>query len=362
MLILTDTPIRFDRRVQSSLRANGHAPLMVLPRRTPKIWRHISLALALACLPVWMIRFGRPLRGLGQRMKDGYGSPASGMRAFVLLQAASLHFFWTHRRLLRSQQTVYAHDQMAGVVALLAKKLYGVPYIYDAHEIVPFRARQTGALRMLLEFGWERALVRNCTQCHVVNRPMRRFYRHLYGAANFRISPNDFFAERDLPIDPSGRRTIVYVGAMGRHRGLEHMASLARQQDAGLLCFTADAKAQEAALLGGEVHGIDGYEEILVRAVSGQAPYFWCCFDTGVLSYRYSLPNKFFQAVALGIPIIAAQGSYLGRLATRYGFGAVIESRSSQAADDLWSARSYAACMRSMSEFRVAYRRGEVSI
>lgn len=139
------------------------------------------------------------------------------------------------------------------------------------------------------------------------------------------------------------------------------MAELARQQGAGLLCFSGDANASDVALLGGELHGIDGYEDLLVRAVSGSAPYFWCCFDTGVFSYRYSLPNKFFQAMALGIPIIAARGSYLGRLVSRYGIGAVVESASTGAAE-LWSRQAYAACVHSMSEFRSAYRRGEVSV
>jgi glycosyltransferase involved in cell wall biosynthesis len=359
--MLTDTPIRFDRRVQHALREHGQPPLLVLPRRTPRFWRYLSLAVAVVCLPLWLLRFGAPLRRLGRRMAGSYGSPASGMRAFVLLQAASLHFFWTHRRLLRSQQIVYAHDQMAGVVALLAKWLFGVPFIYDAHEIVPFRARRTGFLRMLLEFGWERALVRHCTQCHVVNRPMRRFYRHLYGAADLRIRPNDFFPQRDLAIEPSGPRKIVYIGAIGRHRGLEQMVDLARRQGAALLCFSADAKAADVALLGGTVHGIDDYEDFLVRAVSDSAPYFWCCFDTGVLSYRYSLPNKFFQAVALGIPIIAARGSYLGRLARRHGIGIVIDPSSSLAAEP-WSAQSYAACVHSMTAFRSAYRSGAVSV
>lgn len=361
MLMLTDTPITFDRRVQSTLREHGDPPLLVLPRRTPRLWRYLSLVVAIACLPVWLIRFGRPLRRLARRMKNGYGSSTSGLRAFVLLQAASLHFFWTQRRLLRAQTVIYAHDQMAGVVALLAKWRYGVPFVYDAHEIVPFRARQTGPLRMLLEFGWERALVRNCTQCRVVNRPMRRFYRHLYGSADFRICPNDFFVERGVPLDPAGRRTIVYVGAMGRHRGIGHMGELAGRHGAGLLCFSADAKVQESALPGVEVRGIDGYEGVLVGAVAGQAPYFWCCFDTGIVSYRYSLPNKFFQAVALGIPIIAARGSYLGRLAARHGIGVVIDPPATDAAG-LWSTPAYAACVRSMAAFRSAYRRGEVII
>lgn len=357
MLMLTDTPPAFDRRVQAALADHGQPPLWVIPRRTSRAWRYASALLALAWLPVLMLRFGRPVARLGGRVQGGYGSLRSGLRAFVLLQAASLSFFWSQRRALREAGIIYAHDQMAGVVAWLACRVYGVPYVYDAHEIVPFRARQTGLARMLLEFGWERAIVGASRRCVVVNRPMRRFYRHLYGAADYAIRANDFFPERTVALDPGGRRLVVYIGALGKHRGLGRMAEVAAAQGAGMLCFCSNATTQDAGPPTAEVHGLAGYEDLLLRRAAGAAPYLWCGFDTDVLSYRYALPNKFFQAMALGLPIIAAPRSYLASLVQRYGMG-VVEGADAHP----WAPEVFERAARAMVTFREAYRRGEVTI
>jgi glycosyltransferase involved in cell wall biosynthesis len=355
--MLTDSPPDFDRRVLDALARHGRPPLMVIPRRTSRAWRWASLLLALVALPVLLLRFGRSAARWGLRMRGGYGSAMSGLRACVLLQAASLAFFWSQRGALRCADLIYAHDQMAGVAAWLARKIYGVPYVYDAHEIVPFRARQTGLARMLLEYGWERAIVGASRRCTVVNRPMRRIYRHLYGTADYEIRTNDFFPQRELALDPAGPRLVVYIGAVGRHRGLEHMAELAAAHGAGMLCFCSNVGPEASALPAAELHGLAGYEERLLLRAAGAAPYLWCGFDTDVLSYRYALPNKFFQAMALGIPILAAPGSYLGRLVVRHGLGLVAGARA-----EPWSPETYARCARAMAAFRTAYRLGEVSI
>lgn len=357
MLMLTDTPPEFDRRVLDALAVQGRPPLMVIPRRTSRAWRYAALLLALICLPALLLAYGRSLSRLGARMQGGYGSALSGLRALVLLQAASLSFFWSQRQALRRAGVIYAHDQMAGVVAWLAQRAYGVPYIYDAHEIVPFRARQTGLARMLLEFACERAIVRGCRSCSVVNLPMRRIYRHLYGPADYRIRPNDFFADCALALDSAGRRLVVYVGAFGRHRGLTRMAGLAAAHGVAMLCFSSNVGAKEPGPVGADVRSLEGYEQALMIEADGAAPYVWCGFDTDVLSYRYSLPNKFFQAMALGIPILAAPGSYLARLVLRHGVGVVVSAEA-----DPWRPDVHSRCVVAMAAFRAAYRRGELTI
>jgi glycosyltransferase involved in cell wall biosynthesis len=361
MLMLTDTTPDFDHRVRDAWARQGQPALVVIPRRTPRAWRYLSALLALLLLPVLVLLLGRPVAKLGTRMKGSYGGLTSGLRAFALLQAASLHFFWAQRNVLRASGRLYAHDQMAGAVAWLACKAYGVPYVYDAHEIVPFRARQTGLARMLLEYAWECAIVRASERCCVVNRPMRRIYRHLYGPADYELRPNDFFPEQPAAVDPAGRRMIVYVGAIGRHRGIERMRMLAAAQGAEMLCFVSNARSAEAGLSGAEVLGLEGYAELLLQRAAGAAPYLWCAFDTDVPSYRHSLPNKFFQAMAMGLPVVALHGSYVGRLAARHGIGVVIGAEA-DAGVAMWSGTAYAQCMRAMAAFRAAYRRGEFAI
>lgn len=361
MLMLTDNPPEFDRRVLSALAEHGGPPLIVIPRRTLRIWRYASAALALAWLPCLWLRYGRALAGLGARLGGNYGAAFAGLRAGLLLQAASMQFLWTHRRQLRESGALYAHDQMAGVVARVALFAWGVPYIYDAHEIVPFRARQTGPARMLLEYGWERAIVRSAQRCCVVNVPMRRLYQRLYGVVDYHVRPNDFFAERTPELEPAATRLLIYIGALGAQRGLEAMSAFAAARGARQLCFASNLRQGEAGPTGAEVHGIEGYEEVLVGRVTGSAPYLWCAFDTSVLSYRYSLPNKFFQAMALGIPIIAVRGSYLGRLVERHGIGVLIGQEAGDAVDP-WAGETFMRCARAMLAFRRAYRSGELSV
>ena len=360
-LMLTDTPPDFDHRVRDAWARQGQPTLVVIPRRTPRAWRYLSALLALLLLPALALLLGRPIARLCAQMRSGDSGVASGLRAFVLLQAASLHFFWAQRTVLRSASRLYVHDQMAGAVAWLACRAYGVPYVYDAHEIVPFRARQTGLARMLLEFAWERAIVRASERCCVVNRPMRRIYRHLYGSASYDVRPNDFFPEQPAAIDSEGPRMLLYIGALGRHRGLERMLAIATAQDARLLCFCSNVAPGVDVLPGAELHGLDGYAQRLLQLAAGAAPYLWCAFDADVPSYRHSLPNKFFQAMAMGIPVVALRGSYVGRLAAHHGIGVVLEGVDDTGAA-MWSGTVHAQCVRSMAAFRSAYRRGEFSI
>jgi len=213
----------------------------------------------------------------------------------------------------------------------------------------------------LLEFTWERAIVRSARRCIVVNRPMRRIYRHLYGPANYVVQPNDFFVDREIALSSSGRRLLVYVGSTGAHRQFDAMLTAARRDDAEVTLYVPDATRVAASLGVARHHELTGYETALIGEIEGQAPYFWCAFDPSIPSYRHSLPNKFFQAMALGVPIVAMQGTYLARLVRRYGLGAVIEDADAEG-ESLWTPARYEAARDAMRRFRAAYRRGDAIV
>lgn len=359
MLMLTDADPQFDLRVQAAWRSHGEPTLLVVDQRANAFWRCVSAACTALALPYVLAR--RAPRSALRARGAGHGHAFAGLRRFVELQAVALQFFWRHRRMLCDAREIYAHDQTCGMVAALARLFYGVAYAYDAHEIVPFRPRRTGALRVRFEFAWERRIVRGARVCHVVNAPMRRIYRRLYGAANCVVRPNDFFADAELALHAAGRRQLVYVGATGAHRDLDRMVRLSRDAGCEVLLYCPDAErvAAELGIAGG--HGLSGYRDALVARAAGQAPYFWCSFDPAVVSYRHSLPNKFFQAVALGIPIIVSDGTYLARLVRRHRFGMTIGAGAPDPAR-LWECAAYEAAVTAMREFRTALRAGRVVV
>lgn len=357
--MLTDTDPEYDLRVLDALEKHGRPELMIVRSSSTRLQRWLSAALSSLQMLRLLFADTRGLARISRRLSNNGGHPWAGVRAQVKLQAAAMAFFWRHRRTLREAKTIYAHDQLCGAVAWMAHRFYGVPYDYDAHEIVPFRARRTSLLRVLLEFGWERRIIRNCRVCHVVNKPMRRLYHHFYGPANYVIRPNAFFAEQEIDLRADGERLIVYVGSTGTYRRLDVLVDTSRANHAEPVLFCHNPKQVSASLGISSCSELAGYATTLARRASGAAPYFWCSFDSAILSYRYSLPNKFFQAVALGIPIIATRGTYLGRLVAKYGFGCTIEDRPNDEGA-MWKRETYEAALVAMRSFRIALREAKV--
>src|SRR5690606_35616688 len=133
-----------------------------------------------------------------------------------------------NRSALAASGLSHANDQACGLAALLAKRLWGTPYVYDAHEMVPFRNRSYGLVRRCVEALLEGQVARGARDCLVVNRPIRRFYKRFYRVDAVSVRVNDFFADRPLSLADAGAPCLVYVGAAGGGR-LEGLAAAARQ-------------------------------------------------------------------------------------------------------------------------------------
>ncbi len=89
----------------------------------------------------------------------------------------------------------------------------------------------------------------------------------------------------------------------------------------------------------------------------------WCCLNAQALSYKLALPNKFFQALAVGIPVIASSGTYLADLVNRYELGFVVHD-GTDFADLARRVRSpeYERWVYGVAAFREAFRKGHVAI
>lgn len=339
VLHLTDAHDRFDRRVQAAVAADGPDARLDVVGATPG-WLETAAAAVVVwlCLPPALLLYGRPLSRITRRRGLPRGSLLAGTRRLVDDVARALAYVRANRAALAQARLVYANDQTCGLVGLLALRLWRVPYIYDAHEMVPFRNRSYGLARRSVEAWLERRIVRAASDCRVVNRPIRRFYRRFYGAAAVSVRANDFYPVREIAPARDGEPCLLYVGAAGGGR-LNRLAETAAKL--GCRTMLAVDRPKAARVPGASVVGLDGYEDRVADALAGAAPYMWCHLEPSVLSYRFALPNKFFQALSFGIPVVAAPGTYLARIVSVHGVGAVIDAARVEACE-LWDPELYA--------------------
>ena len=368
-IILVDEDVEGDKRVAQSIASFPGSEILdirTLPtvnhlgRATSALMATWSIAAAICRSPLARKRRIEPL--LGGMVRHG---PAVGL---------SSAWIWTYRatragRVLKraSDQVsiVHAHDLYCGLAAASALPNRGCRVIYDAHELEIHRNRRAGWLRILAEHGFERRILRRADEIIVVNNAIAQALRRLYAisALNIRIEYNDFYAHHPIANPDAGQPpSIVYVGKGVHGRQLHRL-----DRPEAELGF-----AVHGYFLGKELPaGLDGrfwrlgpvdYEADLLSLVQSRRCLMWCCLDAHFLSYKLALPNKFFQALAVGIPVIASPGTYLAELVDRYQLGAILDGEDFASLARRVRSLEFEQWVGAIAKFREALRAGAVVI
>jgi len=264
--------------------------------------------------------------------------------------AAVLHagrqFPW-HRRVLSAVRAFHAEVYIANDLpqlpaAILAAQQHGAALVYDAHEYYPsqpFTKSQAAPLEAM-----ERELVRYadalvtvndsiadlmamryaCPRPHtVLNCPSRRH------AAELRAQDSPL---RAFVGAQPGQRVLLYQGNLAASRNLEELVegmALVQSPDV-LLAFMGKSsaigdalkeRARTLGLLGTRVHFVPekSAAELLswtIGADAGIIPYPHSDLNTWLVS-----PNKLYEFLAVGLPILASHGPELRRFVGDLGVG-----------------------------------------
>jgi glycosyltransferase involved in cell wall biosynthesis len=332
VMVLISEDIARDKRVIASLADYPNLEVVDVGKEggagTPfslLVYLHAAFVLLNAILRapgVWSLlgrRYGlRPRQVLA-------GLPVS-LRSFVGARKAALRL----RSRLPGVSLIHAHDLSCGVVGAQLSQWAGVELIYDAHEIEFHRNRRNSWLRTAFDVAVEKTVVGRSRELRVVNAPIAALYQLIHGISpeRVRVVLNDHFATRwrdgGFSVPSASRLAMVYVGGGVRGRQLEHLATAAKGARIPVHAFFIGT-VPDLAKGADWVLGSSDYEGELVSLVASHRCVMWCCVDDVCLSYRLSLPNKFFQALAVGIPVVAAGGTYLADLVTAYHLGFVFD-------------------------------------
>ena len=213
-----------------------------------------------------------------------------------------------------------------------------VDYVYDIHELEVFRNRNKASIqRAFYIYFKELEELRERKNILTISRYIADTLSTMYNFRNSKIEViyNKNFVSTTFLSDSNhskNKHLLIYVGNVSMDRGLEDIVRLSYKYDILVLACNYNEEAILYLEKNSNMHrlnifkGMD-YQSILLESIGQyQYPFFLILINPTHPSYRYALPNKFFQAQAVGCPIIVYDKTHLGSIVKKYGCGLIFSS------------------------------------
>jgi len=268
---------------------------------------------------------------LSRRVGTSPSGQAGGERAARRLLLAPhkplmfLDYYWRAYRLVRADppDALHAHDlNTLPVAAALARRL-GLPLVYDAHELYPeistLSAREARVWRWLEQRLAKRA-DHTVTVCDSIAAELERRYgvERPTVLLNCPPSPNGSGPVADAATQ--GDPVVLYQGGFSPHRGLPTLVRAAHGLERGTIELMGWGRLEEELreLIASE--GLEGRVRIVAPVPPAEVTARAAAATIGVIPYEpvglnntYTTPNKLFDYMTAGLPIVGSRLPELAR-------------------------------------------------
>ncbi len=210
----------------------------------------------------------------------------------------------------------------------------GVEYIYDIHEFELFRNRKTQSVeRSFYIYLREKQIFNRGMNLITISQRNVKVLSNIYHIPEEKITCiyNQNFIDTCITPNKTADKTdlLIYIGNVNMDRGLKDITLLTNEYDVLIIACTYNEEA--LAYLSANSNkrnlilfkGIN-YQEFLFDIVKKyKRSYSLMLINPINPSYRNALPNKFFQAQALGLPIVVYEDTYLAKIVKGYQCGII---------------------------------------
>ena len=260
--------------------------------------------------------------------------------------------FFAHRRgvireMIRTHPDIlHAHDTNAlEPVAVVARRLH-LPFIYDAHDMWLKQIRRDAQRwpGFLQYYGRvERRYIPEAAEAITVSQPIVDELSRTYGRP-FKLVPNypvvdPQLIRRELRTLPGAERipaeapVVLRLGNLTPGRGVEQLVeAMCEVSHAHLVLLGRGSSGPGIGALA-ERLGLPDRVHLLAPVPEPEVVGYAASADVGVspaipasLNDAYSLPNKLFQYMAAGIPVVASDFPHLREIVSGSGAGVNVDA------------------------------------
>lgn len=279
---------------------------------------------------------------VGRRKRDSKSLPGREYRTrrlrllfekgkFFYLEFNFRLFWWL---LFRKADVLWANDMDTLLPNFLVARLRGKRLLYDSHEYwteVPELIDRPGTRKVWL---WlERRLFPKVHAAATVNQSIADIYADLYGGPVHVIRNVPLRKPRPTPrINPG--RILIYQGALNVGRGLELMIDAMTFLPDYQLWLVGGGPMEETLAARVQAQGLSErvkmwgwthYTEL--AGITPQASLGMSLEEDRGKSYHLALPNKLFDYIQAGLPVLVADLPEMHRIAADYGVGEVLAEK-----------------------------------
>lgn len=251
------------------------------------------------------------------------------------------HLDWAGRVIGHLRRTrpdvVSAHSLSVLPFCALAARVTKAELIYEPHELET-EAAGTSRFRRIVSRFIERHFIRFARRVIVIGDGFADWYSRTYRLPRVHVVrnvpassgvPKPYQLKRELGI-PESSRLYIYQGVLNTGRGVELMIeAFSRLSGTGLhhlliMGFGPMRQTVESTARGrSNIHFKEAVPPAQIRSVTSSADVGLCLIEDICLSYRLSLPNKFFEYLHSNLPVVASDLPETRKIVEEFGCGVV---------------------------------------
>ena len=213
-----------------------------------------------------------------------------------------------------------------------AAKLRGKKLVFDAHELFPEVPELVN--RQFVKKFWENIenhIFPKLKCSYTVCQSIADYYNTKYGM-KMTVIKNVPYLHQSMPKpEKKDFKTIIYQGALNKGRGLESVIrAMQTVSDAKLIIIgDGDIRSELEELtvqmsLQGKVQFLGKILPDDLKSFTLNADLGLCLLDNLGLSYYYSLPNRIFDYLHAGIPVLASDFPEIRKIVETYKTGVLV--------------------------------------